>query len=128
MFFSLPQQSLRPARRAGIAARYRDFLDGVASVAPLPEREHASSVWHQYTVLCSQRDALQSFLADRGIGSATHYPEPLHRQPAFSHLGEPPVLEVAERAATEVLCLPMFPELTDDEVETVGRALADFET
>lgn len=114
------------ARRAWIASRYRDFLTGIDGVTALPEREHASPVWHQFTVLSPQRDALQSFLASRDIGSATHYPEPLHHQPAFSHLGEPPVLEVAERAAAEVLCLPMFPELTTEEVETVGRALTEF--
>jgi dTDP-3-amino-3,4,6-trideoxy-alpha-D-glucose transaminase len=122
----LPRLAEDNARRSRVAARYRDFLTEAPSVTALPEREHASPVWHQFTVLSARRDALQSFLAARHIGSATHYPEPLHRQPAFSHLGEPPVLEVAERAAAEVLCLPMFPELSDAEVETVGRALAEF--
>jgi len=114
-------------RRRQVAARYREHLAGAREVTALPEPRDATPVWHQFTVLCERRDALQAFLAGRGIGSATHYPEPLHRQPAFAHLGAPPALEVAEDVARRVLCLPMFAELTDEEVAAVGRALAEFE-
>jgi len=114
------------ARRGAIAARYRAYLVEARGLEALPEPVAALSAWHQFTVRSPRRDALQAFLAARGIGSATHYPEALHQQPAFADLGVPPVLPVAEEAAAEVLCLPMFAELTDAEVETVGLALAEF--
>jgi dTDP-4-amino-4,6-dideoxygalactose transaminase len=122
----LPRLAADNARRGEIAASYRRYLAEVPGVVALPEPRDGVSAWHQFTVLSSRRDVLQSFLAQRGIGAATHYPEPLHRQPAFAELGEPPVLPVAERAAAEVLCLPMFAELTEAEVESVGQALLDF--
>ena len=114
------------ARRVEIARRYSAFLAEAPGIAPPPEPVDAQPVFHQYTVRCARRDALQEFLAARGIGSATHYPEPLHHQPAFADLGVPPVLPVAEAAAREVLCLPMFPELTEAEVDRVGTALTEF--
>jgi dTDP-4-amino-4,6-dideoxygalactose transaminase len=122
----LPLLAADNARRRVIAARYREFLAVAKSIEAPAEPEGAQPVWHQFTVRCPRRDALHAFLAERGIGAATHYPGPLHRQPAFADRGEPPILPVAERAAAEVLCLPMFPELTDSEVEIVGRALVEF--
>jgi dTDP-4-amino-4,6-dideoxygalactose transaminase len=116
------------ARRAEIAARYHDYLAEAKGVVALPRARDGQSAWHQFTVRAPRRDALQAFLQARGIGAAVHYPEPLHRQPAFAGSGAPPVLPVAERAALEVLCLPMFPELTDHEVERVGEALAEFDS
>jgi len=122
----LPRLAADNARRGRIAERYRRYLAEVPEVVALPEPQNSVSAWHQFTVLSPRRDALQALLAQRGIGAATHYPEPLHRQPAFADLGEPPLLPVAERAAAEVLCLPMFAELTDPEVERVGQALLAF--
>jgi dTDP-4-amino-4,6-dideoxygalactose transaminase len=122
----LPLLARDNVRRDAIAARYGAYLADARGIMALPRSPHGEAVWHQFTVRCARRDALQAFLAERGIGTAVHYPEPLHRQPAFSDLGQPPVLPVAERAAAEVLCLPMFPELTDDEVERVGEALVSF--
>ena len=122
----LPLLASDNARRGKIAERYRIYLAEARDVMALPEPVDAESVYHQFTVRSPRRDALQAFLAERGIGSATHYPEPLHKQPAFADLGVPPLLPVAEEAAQEVLCLPIFPELTDDEVNAVGLALAEF--
>ena len=113
-------------KRQDIARRYSTYLNETPIIAAPPEPSDAESVFHQYTVRCGQRDALQAFLESRAIASATHYPEPLHRQPAFADLGVPPVLPVSENAAAEVLCLPMFPELTAEEVDRVGAALAEF--
>ena len=124
----LPLLAEDNARRGEIAERYRAYLVESREVRALPEPIDALSVYHQFTVRSPRRDALQAFLGQRGIGSATHYPEPLHRQPAFADLGVPPPLPVAEQAAAEVLCLPIFPELTDQEVDTVGLALAEFGT
>ncbi len=114
------------AERRSVAARYRRALDRSEGICWLPEPEGCESVVHQFTVMTERRDELQAFLAERGIGSSVHYPTPLHRQPAFSHLGAVPSLPVAERAAERVLCLPMFPELTDEEVDLVASALVDF--
>jgi len=114
------------ARRTAIARRYHEILAGLP-VSALPWPADADSVWHQFTVRSTDRDALQDHLGRRGIGSASHYPEPLHHQPAFQFLGEPETLPVAETAAAEVLCLPMFPEMTDEEVDRVGVALAEFD-
>jgi dTDP-4-amino-4,6-dideoxygalactose transaminase len=84
-------------------------------------------VWHQYVIRTRRRDALREFLQMRGIGSEVFYPVPLHLQEALKGLGyvEGNFPE-AERAAREVLALPMFPELREDEQQTVVSAIAEF--
>jgi dTDP-4-amino-4,6-dideoxygalactose transaminase len=86
-------------------------------------------VWNQYTVRVTggRRDALQKYLAERQIGSAIYYPVPLHLQKCFATLGyREGSLPVTERAAREVLSLPVYPELTAAEQETVIDAVAHF--
>lgn len=111
-------------RRRELAARYRDGLAGLEGLELLAVREEAEPVFHQLTVLAERREELQAHLSAAGIGTAVHYPGALHRQPAFSDLvvGE---LPVAERAAARVLCLPMFAELRDDEVDAVCAAVRE---
>ena len=84
-------------------------------------------MWHQYVIRVARRDALREFLNTRGIGSEIYYPIPLHRQEALKGLGyiEGDFPE-AERAAREVLALPIFPELREDEQATVVGAIAEF--
>ena len=123
----LPLLAADNVRRQEIAERYRELLAGHRAITALTPPDDARSVWHQFTVRSASRDALAAFLSAREIGAATHYPEPLHHQPAFAHLAPLPVLPVAETAASEVLCLPMFPELEDEEVDRVGAALAAFD-
>jgi dTDP-4-amino-4,6-dideoxygalactose transaminase len=84
-------------------------------------------VWHQYVIRARQRDELRAFLAERQIGSEIYYPVPLHMQEPFKALGytEGDFPE-AERAAREVLALPMFAEIREDEQETVVAAIAEF--
>jgi len=87
----------------------------------------ASHVFHQYVIRAHRRDELRKFLSDRQIGSETYYPLPLHLQPAFSYLGlKTGDLPVSEQAASDVLALPMFPELTDAEIGWVVESIADF--
>jgi dTDP-4-amino-4,6-dideoxygalactose transaminase len=83
--------------------------------------------WHQYVIRTRRRDALRDFLSLRGIGAEIYYPVPLHMQKALESLGyKEGDFPEAERAAREVLALPMFPELRDDEQQRVIGAIADF--
>jgi len=94
----------------------------------LPQEVRSSRhAWHQYVIRTRRRDALHDFLSLRGVGSAIYYPVPLHLQKALESLGyKEGDFPEAERAAREVLALPMFPELREDEQETVIRVIADF--
>ncbi len=87
----------------------------------------AHPVFHQYVVRAYRREELREFLAARKIGTEIYYPIPLHLQPCFVYLGyREGDFPEAERAAKEVLALPMFPELTDDEQRCVVESIADF--
>lgn len=113
------------ARRQAIAAAYDH---GLAGVAPTPvRREGAHHVFHQYVVRVPKtaRDKVRERMAERGVGTLIHYPVPVHLQPAYK--GRPwlagGALPATEAAASEVLSLPMYPELTDGEVAEVIAAL-----
>jgi dTDP-4-amino-4,6-dideoxygalactose transaminase len=124
------------ARRA-VARRYHALFHAAGLVESgtrpvhglvLPHEVAGSRhVWHQYVIRTSRRNELRAFLADRQIGSEIYYPAPLHMQEALKGLGygEGSFPE-AERAAREVLALPIFPELREDEQQTVVRAVAEF--
>jgi dTDP-4-amino-4,6-dideoxygalactose transaminase len=87
----------------------------------------AHHVFHQYVVRAHRRDELREFLSARQIGSEIYYPIPLHLQPCFAYLGyREGDFPEAERAAKEVLALPMFPELTEDEQRWVVASIAEF--
>lgn len=112
------------ARRQAIAARYDAALAGTG-FAPPARRAGASHVFHQYVISCPDRAAAQAHFRARGIGTNVHYPLPVHLQPAYRGriaLG-PAQCRATERAAAEVLSLPMFPELTDAQVDQVCAAL-----
>jgi len=91
-----------------------------------PENE---SIFNQYTlrVAGGKRDALQAFLKARGIGTSIYYPLPLHLQPCFAYLGyKQGQLPESERAAAEVLSLPIFPELTRNQLDEVVVGVTSF--
>ena len=105
--------SVTPDRRAPIALLRVD-----------PEGFH---IFHQYVVRAYRRDELRAFLSESGIGAEIYYPLPLHMQQAFAHLGySKGDFPEAERASSEVLALPMFPELRNDEQQRVLAKIAEF--
>ncbi len=104
-----------------IAARYDHLLGDAPLVLPV-ESPGARHVYYLYTVRHPQRDAVAKTLADLGVGTAVHYPIPIPAQPMFGQYDERAWPE-AWRASREVLSLPCFAELTDDEVEEVARAV-----
>jgi dTDP-4-amino-4,6-dideoxygalactose transaminase len=114
------------ARRLASASLYTSLLTDVPVSSPqiLPGNTHA---FYLYTIRAPRRDALAAHLAERGIGTQVIYPELVPFQPAYAPLGyEPGDFPVAEAHKREILCLPLFPELTEDEVRTVARAIHDF--
>jgi dTDP-4-amino-4,6-dideoxygalactose transaminase len=113
-------------KRQQNASLYHRLLAGSAVKTPKIESNNVS-VYHQYTILAPQRDSLQKALADRGIGSAVFYPKPLHLQPCFGYLGHKAGdFPVAERACQEVLSLPIYPELLDEQIDTVAATIRSF--
>jgi dTDP-4-amino-4,6-dideoxygalactose transaminase len=111
------------ARRAA-AMRYDELLcgcDGIVRPRTLDGNEH---VWHLYTVRMPQRDRVLEELHAAGVGAGVHYPVPVHLTRAFAELGRGPgTFPVAERAARELLSLPLFPEITPDQQQRVACAL-----
>jgi len=111
---------------AGLASNQTSNQLG-ATVRLLSRSPQAKHVFHQYVIRAQRRDELRKFLAERNIGSEIYYPLPLHLQPVFSYLGlKAGDMPVSEQAATEVLALPMFPELTEAEIRWVVESIADF--
>jgi dTDP-4-amino-4,6-dideoxygalactose transaminase len=101
--------------------------NGGTPVRLLSRSPQAKHVFHQYVIRAQRRDELRKFLADRKIGSEVYYPLPLHLQPVFAYLGlKAGDLPGAEQAAQEVLALPMFPELNEDEIRRVVENIAEF--
>jgi len=114
------------ARRQAIAGAYDEGLKGLGLGLPA-RRRGATHVFHQYVVRAKGRDALQAALGARGIGTNIHYPVPVHLQPAYRNrvaIG-PMGLTESERAAKEVLSLPMFPQLADAQVARVIATLRE---
>jgi dTDP-4-amino-4,6-dideoxygalactose transaminase len=112
------------ARRRAIAAAYDAALAG-GPIAPPVRRAGAEHVFHQYVLRCEDRGAVQAALKAQGIGTGVHYPVPVHLQAAYKDriaLGPAGCAETA-KAAQEVLSVPMYPELSDAQVERICAAL-----
>jgi len=122
----LPHMGTWTARRRAIAHRYHELLGGTPLVLPR-EAEGSKSVYHLYVVRHSRRDALKDFLQTKGVGTALHYPKPLHVQKCFEHLGyKLGDFPISERAADSCLSLPVYPDMSDEQVDYVGAMIKEF--
>jgi len=123
----LPHLSAWSARRRANAKYYTAALADVPEVRT-PHVDPANEpIYHQFTLRVERRDALQAYLKDRGIGTAIYYPLPLHLQPCFAYLGyKTGAFPESERAAAEVLSLPIYPELTRAQLDEVVGAIRAF--
>jgi dTDP-4-amino-4,6-dideoxygalactose transaminase len=115
------------AERAERAAAYTEALAGTPGVVTPREREGARSAWHLYTVRAPGRDALAEHLRSRGIGTAIHYPRPIHLQGSMAPLGgKAGDLPVSEQLSREVLCLPLYAELPLEDARRVAGEVRAF--
>jgi dTDP-4-amino-4,6-dideoxygalactose transaminase len=106
-------------RRRVIAARYNDAFAPVGIICP-SEAVDRFHIYHLYVVRVPQRDRFQQLLAEKGIGTIIHYPVPVHLQESYSESQlQSKYLSITERLAGEIISLPLYPELTDDEVDCV---------
>jgi dTDP-4-amino-4,6-dideoxygalactose transaminase len=118
-------------RRAALAARYTAAL---ADLAPLvrtpwlaPAREPSNQVWYVYLIECERRDALVEHLARQGIGTEVYYPRPLPAQPCLAGLaGSARPVPVAAAAARRAVALPLYPDLTEAQVDRVCAQVRSF--
>ena len=114
------------ARRAH-AAVYNQLLADIPGVSVVREADFAQSVFHLYVIRVDDRDGLQAFLSERGVGTGLHYPLPLHLQKAYAHMGlRKGDFPVSERTAERLLSLPMYAELTREHVEYVVDCINDY--
>lgn len=114
-------------RRGEIASFYEKELGKCDGITVPKVREGMKPVWHQYAFRCDKKDEMGNFLASKGIGSAAFYPVPLHLQKAFGYLGyKEGDLPVAEMLSRQTVCLPIFPELTAEELDYVVAGVKEF--
>ena len=124
------------SQRRAIAAYYHEFLSQIPGIVAPQELAGGAGVWNQYTIrilsegrngaIATYRDSVRNQLQARGVSSMVYYPHPLHLQPVYQTLGyQPGQLPIAELAGHEVLSLPMFPELTQEQQDQVIYALKD---
>jgi dTDP-4-amino-4,6-dideoxygalactose transaminase len=114
------------ARRRN-ASLYNELLGDIPGVELTIEEEFAQSVYHLYVILTEDRDGLQKFLGDNGIATGLHYPVPLHLQRAYGRLGyKKRDFPVAENLSERLLSLPMYPQLTHEQIKYVAECIEQF--
>jgi dTDP-4-amino-4,6-dideoxygalactose transaminase len=109
------------------AAHYDQLLSKIRGITIPLQSEHATSVYHLYVILVDDRDGLQKHLGEKGIGTGLHYPVPLHLQKAYANQGyKKGDFPVTEKVASRLLSLPMFAELTREQIEYVADSIKRF--
>jgi dTDP-4-amino-4,6-dideoxygalactose transaminase len=115
--------------RRNVAAAYSDLLSNLEGVVLPKEEAYAKHVYHLYVIQVAQRDSVREFLKEEGISTGIHYPTPLPLLKAYDYLGHKPGdFPVAERLAKEGLSLPMYPELTEEQIAFVTDAIREAAT
>jgi dTDP-4-amino-4,6-dideoxygalactose transaminase len=115
------------AARRENAGLYDRLLADIPGVETVRQAAYAQSVYHLYVILTEDRDGLQQFLTEKGIGTGLHYPLPLHLQQAYAAMGHRPGdFPVSERTAARLLSLPMYAELTRAEIEEVVGCIREY--
>ena len=116
--------------RRTLAHRYHELLSEVKDSVAIPfESSWTKSVFHLYVVRVQDREGFQAFLSEAGIGTGIHYPIPLHLQKAYAHLGyRDGDFPVTERAAGEIVSLPMYPQLSEEQQDLVTSKISEFVT
>ena len=114
------------ARRKHNAKLLTESLRDIEGIQCPTIREKSEHVFHQYTIRTTDRDALADHLRDKGIGTGTYYPIPIHKQPYYMELGYNDNLPVTEKASMEVLSLPVHPGVTDEDIVTISNAIRDW--
>ncbi len=115
------------AGRRDRADRYLAAMEEIPGVRLPVTRPEAEPVWHLFVIETPGRDELQAFLGEREIQSGLHYPIPLHLQPAYARLGlGKGAFPKAEKSAAELLTLPMFPDLTDEQIDWVAESVREW--
>jgi dTDP-4-amino-4,6-dideoxygalactose transaminase len=118
----IPHLDAWAERRRAIAKRYDAALEETAVVTPKEPPRHRH-VYHLYVVEPADRGMFRESLSRLGVATAVHYPRSIHQQPAYRGLSHPEPLHVSERLAASVVSIPLYPELSDDEVDAVCDAL-----
>jgi dTDP-4-amino-4,6-dideoxygalactose transaminase len=115
------------AQRARAAAFYTAALDGAGDLR-LPRQPSGSNpVWHLYVVRTARREELRDFLAERGVSTAKHYPEPAHLSGAFGWIADGRgSFPVTESLADELLSLPIYPGITEEQLDVVTQSVRAF--
>ena len=122
----LPHLPAWTAGRQRVAKRYAELLKDTPLKLPA-QADWAESVWHLYVVRNPRREELKKHLEANGVGCALHYPLPLHLQKCYAELGHKEgSFPVSEKAARECLSLPIYPELTDAQIQRVADVIKDF--
>jgi dTDP-4-amino-4,6-dideoxygalactose transaminase len=122
----LPHLKKWTAERQRVAKRYAELLKDLPLQLPT-EASYAESVWHLYVVRHPRRDELKAHLDANGVGCALHYPLPLHLQKCYASLGHKAGdFPVSEKAASQCLSLPIYPELTEAQIQRVAEVVRSF--
>ena len=120
----LNQWTVNRQRHASI---YDESLDGLAGLTLPYGDSRCVHVYNQYTIRTPKRDALQQFLSEKGIGTRVYYPTPLHLQRSLAFLGyKEGDFPESERAAREVVSIPVYPEMTADQQAYIVRCVHEF--
>jgi dTDP-4-amino-4,6-dideoxygalactose transaminase len=120
----LPKLSGWNEKRRGNARHYNEMLSSSRVEIPV-EEAYAGHVFHQYVIKSKERDSIKEGLERKGIPTIIHYPVPIHLQRAFASLAPPAKLPVTEQLAKEVLSLPVYPELSGEQLELVGKTVRE---